>query len=332
MTALTSTNPFSDALGEIERDTVSITDETNTGASGQVNGRPLRNDAAPASTTEAAEISRTAGLTSKNAESKRVARLRAEVAEAREVLALQTDPALTEADTNRVLTERVKAAEAFKLHTLSQDPARKALRDNRVRRGIAIVGGVGLVGALGWSVANVQAAVANGQHLSSADPAWWLAFLVEPMVSIGLLLIFGVRAYIAATRGITIVDTTLRRVEIALLAITLTVNSWDYLPWEASPFDALELLVHSIGPVVAVLLVTVIPVLWSYVSDTAEEGVADPDLARWTALARQLIGDGVLSPIASKTAVEKTLREHGGRISTMTANRVYKCLYGRARV
>lgn len=332
MTALTSTNPFNVAPDEIERDTVSITDETNTGTSGQVNGRPLRNDSAPAADTDPAKTSGKGALTRKNTVSKRVARLTEDVDESRAILALQTDPALTEADTPRVLSERKKAAAAFKLHNLSQDPARKALRDNRIRRAIAIVGGAGLVGALGWSVANVQASVSTGAHLASTSPAWWLAFLVEPMVSIGLLLIFGVRAYIAATRGISIVDPTLRRVEITLLSLTLTINSWDYLPGVAAQFDPLELLVHSIGPVVAVLLVTVIPVLWQYVADTTDEGVLDPDLDRWMEIARHLLATGLLDPDATRTQMEKQLREHGGRISTATAARVFKCLYGRARV
>ena len=308
---------------------MTTTDETRTNGYPQVNGRPMPT---PADRSEQPTTTPAPAVSSANPEPKRVQRLRAQVAEARGIVELQTDPALTEADTSRVLSERRKAAEAFKLHQLGQDPARKALRDARVRRTVAFIGGTGLVGALGWSVANVQHTVVAGQHLTAADPGWWLAFLVEPVVSIGLLLIFGVRAYLAATRGLTVVDSTLRRVEATLLAITLTINSWLYLPFVASTFDPLQLLVHSVGPIVAILLVTVIPVLWGYLTDSAEGGAADPDLARWLATARQLIADGVLPPNPSRNATEKTLREHGGRISTATANRVYRCLTGNVRV
>jgi hypothetical protein len=309
---------------------MTTTDETRTNGYPQVNGRPQQT---PADHDEQPATAPAPAVNSANTEPKRVQRLRAQVAEARGIVELQTDPALTEADTNRVLTERRKAAEALKLHQLGQDPARKALRDARVRRAVAFIGGTGLVGALGWSVANVQHTVVNGQHLTTADPGWWLAFLVEPVVSIGLLLIFGVRAYLAATRGLTVVDSTLRRVEASLLTITLTINSWLYLPFVAATFDPLQLLVHSVGPIVAILLVTVIPVLWGYLTDAGDGGPpADADLARWLTTARQLIADGLLPPSPSRNATEKALREHGGRISTATANRVYRCLTGNVRV
>lgn len=307
---------------------MSITDNPTTNGSPQVNGRPhltsmVRDNSGERSATDAAPAVNRA-----NAEPKRVQRLREQVAEARGIVELQTDSALTEADTDRVLTERRKAAEALKLHKLGQDPARKALRDNRVRRAVALIGGGGLVGALGWSMANVQHTVVAGQHLTTADAGWWLAFLVEPVVSVGLLLIFGVRAYIAATRGYSITDSRLHRVELTLLAITLTVNSWLFLPFVAAVFEPLQLLVHSIGPVVAVLLVTVIPVLWQYLTDGSDEVAVDPEFAKWMTAARQLIADGVLSPTASGNATERALREHAGKVATATARRVHRCLIG----
>lgn len=310
---------------------MTTTDETHTNGYPQVNGRPQptmlhREDITEQSATEPAPAA-----SSGNVESKRVTKLRKKVAEARGIVELQTDPALTEADTDRVLTERRKAAEALKLHKLGLDPARKALRDNRVRRAVALIGGAGLVGALGWSMANVQHTVVTGQNLTPGDAGWWLAFLVEPVVSVGLLLIFGVRAYIAATRGYSIEDIRLRRVELTLLGITLTVNSWLFLPFVAATFDPLQLLVHSIGPIVAVLLVTVIPVLWQYLSDGGDETPADPEFAKWMTLARQLLADGVLSPTASGNATERTLRQHG-RIATSTARRVHRCLTGNVRL
>lgn len=307
---------------------MSITDNPTTNGSPQVNGHPHLTSMVRDDTDEQPATDATPTVNRANVEPRRVQRLREQVAEARGVVELQDDPALTEADTDRVLTERRKAAEALKLHKLGQDPARKALRDNRVRRAVALIGGGGLVGALGWSMANVQHTVVAGQHLTTADAGWWLAFLVEPVVSVGLLLIFGVRAYIAATRGYSITDSRLRRVELTLLGITLTVNSWLFLPFVAAVFDPLQLLVHSIGPIVAVLLVTVIPVLWQYLSDSGTSGNTDPELGRWLVLARQLIADGALPVDAGRNATERALREHGGRISTATANRVYRCLTG----
>lgn len=309
---------------------MSITDDTRTNGFPQVNGRPQRTLPVQGGYAEQPEITPEPAASSENTESKRVRELRSQVAEARGIVALQGDPALTGADTERVITERGKAAEALKLKELRADPARRALSDARVRKAVAVIGGAGLVAALGWSTANVQHTVADG--LAQNDPAWWAAFLVEPMVSVGLLLIFGVRAYIAATRGYSITDPRLHRVEVTLLGITLTVNSWHYLPWAAEKFDPLQLLVHSIGPIIAVLLVTVIPALWEYLSDTSTEPAADPDLARWVKLARQLLADGVLAPDAGRNATERALREHGGKISTSLAGRVYRCLSGNVRL
>jgi hypothetical protein len=59
-------------------------------------------------------------------------------------------------------------------------------------------------------------------------------------------------------------------VEYGALTVTLTLNVWPYLPWVSGPwarFDAMQLLAHAIGPLVAVGAVAVLPVIWSAFAD-----------------------------------------------------------------
>jgi hypothetical protein len=266
--------------------------------------------------------------------SKRVQRWRDQLAEDQAIVEIQDEPALVNAHTDKVIKERRKASEAFRLHQLAADPARVALRDRRTRSTVGWVGGFGLVGALGWSTANVQATAAG--TLTVADPGWWLSFLVEPVVSVVLLLIFGVRAYLAATKGITITDSRLRRIEIIGLAITLTCNSWKYLPLVAADFQFIQLLIHSIGPIVAVMLVTAIPLLWQYLTADWENeaGPAQSDQEEHCAIGRQLIATQALPPNPSRGQFERAaraeLKRQGRRgINTLAAQRAWRSLNGK---
>jgi len=267
--------------------------------------------------------------------SKRVQRWTDQAAEDEAMLVIGNNPALFRADSDKVIKERRRAAEAYKLHQLAADPARAALRDARARRAVGILGGTLLIGALGWSTANVQITVASS--FTPASPAWWLAFLVEPVVSGVLLLIFGVRAYLAATKGVTIIDDKLRKCEIVALAITLTCNSWLYLPFVANHFSFIELLVHSIGPVVAIMLVTVIPILWNYLTLdwTGENAPKDDTFDEHLTVARQLIADQVVPVTPTRGPFERAMRtelkSQGKRgINTAAAQRVWRHLVAKA--
>ncbi|QQQ74774.1 hypothetical protein IOD16_27055 [Saccharothrix sp. 6-C] len=198
------------------------------------------------------------------AESKRVRDLRSEVAEAHALLALQADTAPLLVDTDRVRRTRKRAAEAARLHALAQNPAARAWQAARARLVLTAVALAALVGALGWSTTGVHYTLTRS--MAERNAAWWGAWAVEPVISAVLLVVVAAKAYLA-TRGRTLTHRHLSVVEFGALAVTLTLNIWPYTPWQADRFDAMQLLAHAIGPLVAIGAVAVMPVIWTAFSD-----------------------------------------------------------------
>lgn len=208
-------------------------------------------DHAPASPTPV-ESAETLG------ETRRVRELRAEVAEAHRVVELQDDPAPFLVDTSKVRKRRTKAAEAARLHELAQDPAARAWQAARMRRVLVVVAIVSLALALAWSTAGVHAFASEGAE--DWSPSWVFAWFVEPFMSLGLLFVVGARTYMA-TRGQPIESRTLVRIEHLLLALTLGMNAWPHLPGVTTKFTVSALVLHLLGPIVAVIIVTALPVV-----------------------------------------------------------------------
>ncbi len=273
-------------------------------------------------------------------QTRRVRRLAHEVAEARQLVALQDTPALVTAHSTRVLRTIRRSAEAEKLVKLRQQPAFIALATVRARRIVTTTGLISLAIALGWSTAGVQSFAAGGAPRFS--PQWWFAWGVEPFVSLALLTVVIARALLAS-RGQSIDATVARRVERVFLGATLVMNTWRHLPWVAHPFRVDQLVVHMLGPIVAVCVVTVLPVLWVAIDQMPErasrhrpEGGGDGGqrdarsvahdparhhdsrVAAAIARTRELINSGELPPTPSANAVHKAL---GGAMDTARAVR-----------
>jgi hypothetical protein len=265
---------------------------------------------------------------------RRVRRLATKVAEAHHLVALQGATVLITAHTPRVLRTIHRGAEAVKLVQLRQNPAFAALATVRARRFVTTAGFTALIIALGWSTAGVQAFAAEGAARFSA--AWWFAWAVEPFVSLGLLTVVITRAFLAS-RGQPVTALTVRRVEWLFLSMTLLMNTWLYLPGVAHPFQFGQLIIHALGPIVAVCVVTVLPLLWSAIDQVPTPsssgrpsahdrmGIAGPPDIRAherlvAAIARteQLIREGQLPTQPSASQIQKTL---GGAMGTARAVR-----------
>lgn len=194
-------------------------------------------------------------------ETKRVQQLRAEVAEARLLGELQDDDAPLMLDTAKVRKRRRAAWQAARLHALAQDPATRAWQATRMRRLLIAIAMVALALALGWSTAGVQTFAAGNAEKWS--PGWMFAWLVEPFMSLALLVVVGARAYLS-TLGQPIESRTLVRIEWLFLALTLGMNAWPHLPWSlpaGETFSFSRLVLHILGPVVAVAIVTALPII-----------------------------------------------------------------------
>jgi hypothetical protein len=193
-------------------------------------------------------------------DTRRVRDLRAEVAEAHLLLGLQSDEASLLVDTPKVRKRRKQGAEAARLHALAQNPAVKAWQAARWRLVLTWVAVVALVLALGWSTAGVQRFAAEGA--APWSPGWMFAWLVEPFLSLALLTVVSAKAFMA-TRGQPLDDPKLKAIEALFLGLTLGMNAWPHLPGVADKFTVSALVLHVLGPIVAVAIVTALPIIWA---------------------------------------------------------------------
>ncbi|WP_329089344.1 hypothetical protein [Streptosporangium sp. NBC_01469] len=264
-------------------------------------------------------------------ETKRVRQLRAEVAEAHLLADLQDDAAPLLLDTAKVRKRRKQAQEAARLHELGQDPAMRAWQAARMRRLLVAAGMISLTLALAWSTAGVQTFAADGA--APWSPSWVFAWLVEPFMSLALLVVVGARAYLG-TRGQPIDSPTLVRIEWLFLALTLGMNAWPYLPGVAAEFSISRLVLHILGPIVAVAIVTALPIILAaftrldhdtearsgnpltaleYRTNTTtdpdpRERFDSPGIDAVTAHVRNLIAAGDLPPYPSAAAIRRAAR------------------------
>lgn len=144
----------------------------------------------------------------------------------------------------------------------------------RARRRVNTALTVALVLALGWSTAGVHAFASDGADPWS--PGWVFAWFVEPFMSIVLLAFVGAKAFFA-TRGQPAHDDVLKRIEYLMLALTLGMNAWPYLPWsvpEGESFSFSVLVLHLVGPIVAYIVVTGWPRLLDRFA-TLDHGLGD---------------------------------------------------------
>ncbi|WP_327048954.1 hypothetical protein OG320_14355 [Microbispora sp. NBC_01189] len=256
-------------------------------------------------------------------ETRRVQRLRAEVAEAHQLARLQDDDAPLMVDTPKVRKRRKAANEAARLHALAQDPAMRAWQAARMRRVLVTAGMVSLALALGWSTAGVQSFAADGAPQWS--PGWLFAWFVEPFMSLALLVVVGARAYLG-TRGTPLNHPKLVRIEYLFLGLTLGMNAWPHLPGVADDFTVSRLVLHVLGPIVAVAVVTALPIILAAFSDldhagrggltgltygaNADDPVREtgPDVTALVERARTLIATGELPPHPSAYRLQRSLR------------------------
>lgn len=192
-----------------------------------------------------------------------VRQLEQEVAERERLAELYEQRVVTHVPSKKTLQMREGSRNAEAQRAERANPARVALRDACAQLVTNLVGLFAAVIALGWSTANVQHTASMN---TTGSAAWWLSWGVEPLISAALLTVMGASAYLA-TRGVTIESGWVTAAQWVPLGYTVTLNCWTSLPPEALAHPAVELarglVVHSVGPVVVVLLVHALPVLWA---------------------------------------------------------------------
>ncbi|MFE3178678.1 conjugal transfer protein TraI [Amycolatopsis sp. NPDC059090] len=233
----------------------------------------------------------------------------AEHAEAHQLLELEADEAPFRVTSDRVRRRRRAVAEAGALWRLDRDPQVLAYRDARMRRLLVAVGMAALTLALAWSTAGVQLFAAEGA--AAFSPQWWFGWLVEPFCSLALLMVVAGRAYLT-TRGRPVADRSVDRTEWVFLGLTLGMNAWPHLPGVAPAFTVSGLVLHLLGPIVAVAIVRAFPRLLAAFNTLGLDPGGPPGATREPVAAAATRADPPRpepAPVAPKTTARATIPE-----------------------
>ena len=98
-----------------------------------------------------------------------------------------------------------------------------------------------VVAAMLWSAVNVQQNIAP---TGAGDPLFWASYLLEALISTVLVVFMGSGSAVAHWK-ITEGEDRIKRIEIALLAATITLNTYPYF----TPLKIWDIVVHAVAPV-----------------------------------------------------------------------------------
>lgn len=139
-----------------------------------------------------------------------------------------------------------EAADAARVRALTTDPDVIALRVERVRSQVDALLWAGIVLGLAFTMVNVQGFAAAGSPVYSAG--WWVAWLLDPMVSLVLLAVL--RAEQVTARYQVALPAWGRRTKWLTFAATYVMNTWTSWGLADAPFSAAGVVLHSVPPLV----------------------------------------------------------------------------------
>ena len=151
-----------------------------------------------------------------------------------------------ETPTGRVERLAEQAAEAARVRALTTDPDVIALRVERVRAQVDALLWAGIVLGLAFTMVNVQTFAAVGAPMWSLG--WWVAWLLDPMVSLVLLAVL--RAEQVTARYQVALPAWARRTKWLTFAATYAMNTWTSWGLGDAPFSASGVVLHSVPPLV----------------------------------------------------------------------------------
>jgi hypothetical protein len=146
----------------------------------------------------------------------------------------------------RVARLAAEADEAARVRELTTNPDVVALRVEKIRSQVDMLLWAGIVLGLAFTMVNVQTFAAAGAEPFSA--AWWVAWLLDPMVSLVLLAVL--RAEQVTARYQVALPTWARRTKWLTFAATYVMNTWTSWGLADTPFSASGVVLHSVPPLV----------------------------------------------------------------------------------
>jgi hypothetical protein len=126
---------------------------------------------------------------------------------------------------------------------------------------------------LGFTTTGVHAFLAG--HLTTADPMWWGAWLVEPALAGILITLLRWEAEMLAS-GLDVDHQAVKRLKRVLLGATLVTNVWSSLRPSTGPINAGNAFMHLVIPVVVYLIAEVMPVIQHRCNQARERALAMP--------------------------------------------------------
>ena len=132
------------------------------------------------------------------------------------------------------------------MRALTTHPDVIALRVEKVRTQVDALLWAGIVLGLAFTMVNVQTFAATGAPRFTAG--WWVAWLLDPMVSLVLLAVL--RAEQVTARYQVPLNPWARRTKWLTFAATYVMNTWTSWGLAERPFTAAGVVLHSVPPLV----------------------------------------------------------------------------------
>jgi hypothetical protein len=200
----------------------------------------------------------------------------------------------TAGNEGRVSRLATAAAEAAQVRALTTDPDVIALRVERVRAQVDALLWAGIVLGLAFTMVNVQSFAAAGAAIYSG--AWWVAWLLDPMVSLVLLAVL--RAEQVTARYQVELPAWARRTKWLTFAATYVMNTWTSWGLDGGPLSWSGVVLHSVPPLVVFATAGTGPGLRDRLTEAVRAALTDHATATTTATA---------------VAVEATADPHGAQ-------------------
>ncbi|MBN9754029.1 hypothetical protein Ae706Ps2_6485 [Pseudonocardia sp. Ae706_Ps2] len=162
------------------------------------------------------------------------------------------------------------ASDAARVRALTTAPDVIALRVERVRAQVDALLWAGIVLGLAFTMVNVQTFAAAGAPQFS--PGWWVAWLLDPMVSLVLLAVL--RAEQVTARYQVALPAWARRTKWLTFAATYVMNTWTSWGLDDAPFSPAGVVLHSVPPLVVFATAETGPVLRDRLTEAVHRAVA----------------------------------------------------------
>lgn len=227
-----------------------------------------------------------------------------------------------------------EAQEAARIRELTTNPDVVALRVEKIRTQVDALLWAGIVLGLAFTVVNVQTFAAAGAERFSA--AWWVAWLLDPMVSLVLLAVL--RAEQVTARYQVALPAWARRTKWLTFAATYVMNTWTSWGIADAPFSASGVVLHSVPPLVVFATAETGPGLRDRLTEAVHQALtahqppeldkAVPDPVEASAIDAPAVVD---TPIAVEPAAVRSARRSRSRKATPRPRRLLADYLDQAR-